>query len=341
MIIDPYRNVPIEPFPNHPPLVRMGGKRYLAEKLVGIIDSLDYSMYVEPFFGGGRVYFEKQPHFEEIINDKASLLANFYYCGKRFAPELEEQQNVLCKDENEFFRLYDLYHNEEKNAQIRQKLLAAQELYDQTADEGSKAFMVQHAIQFFFYSNMAYRGSLTARTMTYFENDPRTEKNRLRYRIFRPLTWVGERMRRTEVLGQDFTRVFKIALKYQNHTRVWFIDPPYLGVEGYEDEVKDFPWERYEELNTLLMSLPRTDYFLLTLNIKPEFEALFQWCHIETVSTHYTTGGTGQNKKVEEYLITPPWNPVKKNQESAPSRKQCRLDLFVSPQKKQERSQNG
>ncbi|MBA7554478.1 hypothetical protein ES705_47099 [subsurface metagenome] len=116
-------------------------------------------------------------------------------------------------------------------------------------------------------------------------------------------------MRRTMVLNQDFTKVFKLGLSYSNHSRLWFFDPPYPKTEGYESE---FPWEKYEQLNECLKQLPKTDYFLLTLNQEPEIEELFSWCKCEKVQTHYTTGGTGQRKDVFENLFTPPWDPKKK-----------------------------
>lgn len=310
-LIDPYRKEPIKSLLNKPPLVRMGGKRYLSSLLVKRINSYDYSMYIEAFFGGGRVYFEKDPHFTEIINDNQTRLANFFYCCRHFSTELEELQKGLIKDENRFMDLYEKYHNDHELAVINGEISWGKEQWENKTKfclTGKKQIL-DHAIDFFFYSNMAFRGSLTAKTMTYFENDPRTENNRMRWRIFRPLGWIGNRMRRTMVLNQDFTKIFKLGLNYSNHSRLWFLDPPYLNTEGYED---DFNWEKYEQLNECLKQLPKTDYFLLTLNQKPEIEELFSWCKCEKVQTHYTTGGAGQRKEVCENLFTPPWDPKKK-----------------------------
>lgn len=344
IIIDPYRNQPIAPLLNKPQVVRKGGKRYLSPVICELIDSLDYSMYVEPFFGGGRIYFEKQPHFEETINDREERIANFHYCASKFPEEMTSKQALLIKDENQFFRIYDKYwgdeplnnrkkrkktlqpievtelhdqyHEAESLSRVREEIRTGYELLEETPwllDDEMKTniidVLVTHAIEFYFYSNMVFRGG-DARTMTYFENDPRTEKNRLRYRIFRPLYWLGERMRRTQILNKDFQAVFKIVLKYANHTRIFFIDPPYWKVDGYE---YPFPWENYVILNEILQNLPHSDYFILTLNDQPEFWTLFVWCKIEKKPTHYTTGGAGQKKDVWELMITPPWDPKKKN----------------------------
>jgi DNA adenine methylase len=317
-ILDPYRKGTIAPLYNKPPLVRKGGKRYLAETITEMINSYDYSMYVEPFFGGGRIYFEKEAHFEEIINDREERIANFFYCCKNFPDEMNAAQATLIKDENLFYRLWDAYHDPKQLQRIREEIQTAWKRREKTTDlintesffDEAKQILVNHAIDYYFYANMVFRGG-DARNMTYFENDPRTENNRLRYRIFRPLYWLAHRMRRTQILNKDFIDVFRIALKYQNHTRLWYLDPPFWKTEGYEYE---FPWEKYELLNLQLKSLPKTDTFILSLNIREEFDELFDWCNFEKVPTRYTTGGAGQSKNVEEYLITPPWAPkVKSN----------------------------
>jgi len=268
-IIDPFRNEPIAPLLNKPPMVRMGGKRYLSEYLINKINKFDYSMYIEAFFGGGRVYFEKNSHFMEIINDKESRVSNFFYCARNFPEELTRLQSLLVKDENTFKRLYDHYHDPHNTEY--EDIKRARLLWEKYKDQESKVLLIHKAIDFYYYSNMGFRGSLTARTMTYFENDPRTENNRMRWRIFRPLEWLGNRMRRTMVLNQDFSRIIKLGLRYHNHSRIWFFDPPYWKTEPYE---LPFEWKQYEILNECLKQIPETDYFILTLNIDEKLRKL-------------------------------------------------------------------
>lgn len=305
---DPYRKEPIAELVNKPPLVRMGGKRYLADRITAMINATDYSMYVEPFIGGGRIYFEKEPHFEEIIADVEGRIANFLFCCKRFATEMYLAQATLIKDENTFERIYDEYHDPIRLQKIEDRITRATAQYE-AGDENAIPILVEEAMKFYFYSNMAFRGSLTARTMTYFENDPRTETNRCRYRIYRPIFWMAERMRRTQVLHKDFEKTFEIALKYQNHTRIWVLDPPYPETEGYEHA---WTWEDMARLNECLKRIPRTDYFIFTMKRSSKAYRLFSWCWRRSVATHYTTGGAGQCKEVKEWIITPPWHPKKK-----------------------------
>jgi len=310
-VMDLFRNEPIKPLCNKPPLTRMGGKRKLAKKITGMIDILDYSFYIEPFFGGGRIFFEKQPHWMEMVNDIESRVTNFFYCCKKFPQIMQYEQKLLIKDQNKFFRIYQKYKNAEYLAKMEQEIKDSYEIYENMGKykesltiQHATETLVGHAIEFYFFSNMSWRGTISS-TMTIFERDKPTETNRMRWRIFRPLGWIGDRMRRTQVMNYDFTKIFKMGLKYKNHTRIWYLDPPYLDTKGYESP---FPWEKYVELNECLKQLePTKDYFILSLNVHPKFDKLFDWCNIETISVVYTLGGN-QTKK-EEYLITPPWTP--------------------------------
>lgn len=53
-----------------------GGKRWLAKLLVSLIPP--HKVYVEPFIGGGSVYFAKRPSEREAINDKDTDISFVY-----------------------------------------------------------------------------------------------------------------------------------------------------------------------------------------------------------------------------------------------------------------------
>lgn len=58
------------------PITYYGGKQQLAQKIISLIP--DHEIYCEPFFGGGAVFFRKEPSASEIINDTNGELINFY-----------------------------------------------------------------------------------------------------------------------------------------------------------------------------------------------------------------------------------------------------------------------
>lgn len=310
-MFNPFTKELIKPTPNKIALVRMGGKRYAAKKICKIISKIDHSLYCEPFFGGGRIYFQKEPEFMAIINDVERKITNFNYVVKNFPNEFHATQSQLVKDENTFFDLYDLYHDSIRLRELHESLKRAKILWERYLDYDSKTFMVNSASDFYFYCNMAFRGSLTARTMTYPENDPRTEKNRLRWRIFREVRWMKDRMRNTTVLCQDFERVIQKVLRYSNHVILFYFDPPYWETESYENE---FLWEDYLRLKKSIDEIQYPNYFILSLNDHPDIRNLFSDYSIQKIQTHYTTGGAGQKKDVSELLITPQWKPKAKSQ---------------------------
>lgn len=68
-----------------PPLTYYGGKQTLAPLIISLIP--EHILYGEPFFGGGAVFFNKQPSKSEVINDTNGELMNFYRVTKeQFTP---------------------------------------------------------------------------------------------------------------------------------------------------------------------------------------------------------------------------------------------------------------
>ncbi len=58
------------------PITYYGGKLNMLSVILPLIP--DHRIYTEPFFGGGAVFFAKEPSESEIINDINSLAINFY-----------------------------------------------------------------------------------------------------------------------------------------------------------------------------------------------------------------------------------------------------------------------
>lgn len=62
------------------PITWYGGKQMMLRHILPIIP--EHKTYVEPFFGGGAVFFSKTPVKNEIINDLNKEAMNFYYTAK-------------------------------------------------------------------------------------------------------------------------------------------------------------------------------------------------------------------------------------------------------------------
>ncbi|MBS3915818.1 MAG: DNA adenine methylase [Bacteroidetes bacterium] len=58
------------------PISYYGGKKNMLKHILPLIPT--HSVYTEPFFGGGTVFFAKEPVEHEVINDTNNLVINFY-----------------------------------------------------------------------------------------------------------------------------------------------------------------------------------------------------------------------------------------------------------------------
>lgn len=72
------------------PISYYGGKAMLASKIVAMIPK--HNTYVEPFFGGGAVFWAKPNSSVEIINDLNRELINFYV---QFQVNFKELQRMI------------------------------------------------------------------------------------------------------------------------------------------------------------------------------------------------------------------------------------------------------
>lgn len=70
------------------PIGYYGGKQNMVKYILPSIP--EHDIYVEPFFGGGAVYFAKQPSRVEVINDRDSRVYNFWKVTVERFDELKE-----------------------------------------------------------------------------------------------------------------------------------------------------------------------------------------------------------------------------------------------------------
>ena len=71
------------------PISYYGGKQSLSNIILSIIP--EHKIYCEPFFGGGAIFFAKDPSSVEIINDTNRELINFYKVARDEFSALEHE----------------------------------------------------------------------------------------------------------------------------------------------------------------------------------------------------------------------------------------------------------
>ena len=78
-----------------------GGKRREIPQFINFIPA-DYDTYIEPFLGGGAVFFQQEPN-NAIINDINEPLINFY---RQLATQYDRVMDELCMKSMSIMKMY-------------------------------------------------------------------------------------------------------------------------------------------------------------------------------------------------------------------------------------------
>lgn len=244
----------------NPPINRMGGKSKLKEEIIKKIPK--HKCYVEAFFGAGWVYFSKQPSNVEVINDKDSNLINLFKILKYHSQEFQRllEYEINARD------TFNYYKNVDNN-----------ELTD-----------IQKAIKFYYL----ILNSFSARGSHYGYATSKKPNQKLFKEDFKD---IRERLKNTYIENLDFGEIIK---KYDREQTVFFCDPPYLELTGYDIKFKE---DEHYRLNELLIGIKGK--FILTINDHPLIKKLYHKFTINQVQTIYSVARKG-NKQVTELIIT-------------------------------------
>ena len=96
------------------PITYYGGKQQLASTILGMMPP--HRVYVEPYFGGGAVFFSKGKSYCEVVNDIDDRIITFYdVCQdeKKFQ-QLQQKIQMTLDSEREFLRADKLWRDPSK-----------------------------------------------------------------------------------------------------------------------------------------------------------------------------------------------------------------------------------
>ena len=79
------------------PITYYGGKQKMLKYILPMIPY--HTIYVEPFFGGGAVFWAKEPAKVEFINDKNAEVINFYKVLKQRFNDLKKEVDLTLHSE--------------------------------------------------------------------------------------------------------------------------------------------------------------------------------------------------------------------------------------------------
>lgn len=180
------------------PVTYYGGKQRMCSDLTQLIPA--HRIYVEPFFGGGALFFHKPKSHVEVINDKNSFVVNFYKTVKTDFLALQALIQTTPCSRAEMLDAYAMYE--------RPHLFTA----------------LQKAWAFHTLCNQGYGGAIGS-SWGYGVEDNKRENNLLAKRE-NFTDALRERLETTQIECADAVHIIKL----RDRTDTFFYcDPPYVG----------------------------------------------------------------------------------------------------------------
>lgn len=268
-----------------PVLKWVGGKRQLLNDIIPMIPT-NYSIYVEPFIGGGAVLFELQPK-KAIINDFNSELINVYIVIRDYPDEL----------------IRELQFHKENNSS--EHFYGVRE-YDRKPELFSQMTPVQKAARIIYLNKTCYNGLYRVNSAGQF-NSP--------YGKYKNPNIVNETVIRamSKYFNENNIVIkngdFKDALKGLRKGAFVYLDPPYMPISssssftGYTEN--GFNEDKQRELKALCDSLDKKGIKFLQSNSDCEFiRELYSGYKIKTIKAKRVINSKGNSRgEINEVLI--------------------------------------
>ena len=251
----------------------LGGKKYLARRIIELIEAIPHTCYAEPFVGMGGILLRKATRAKsEILNDLNGDIVNLFRALREHPVELARQFELALASRAEFARL--LAVPPETMTDIQR---AARWAYLQRLSFGGKP------------AHLATPGQIAPST----QHPARLTAARMR----RLIGAAHERLQGVHIECLDWA-VF--IARYDRPRTLFYLDPPYLGHEA--DYGKGmFSVEDFARMAELLRGIEGR--FILSLNDTPEVRATFEGFEIEEVETRYSVNAKA-TRPAREVLIS-------------------------------------
>nr|WP_276977744.1 Dam family site-specific DNA-(adenine-N6)-methyltransferase [Ferrimicrobium acidiphilum] len=290
----------------HPFIKWPGGKRRLVSRISEIIpDKLvkgGISNYVEPFLGGGALFFNLQSRLDidrVFLNDKSAALINVYEVARENVEELIERLRTL---EEEFYKR-SAGGREDYYYRIRDK-------FNERLAEDTDSTDVEAGALFIFLNKTCYNGVFRLNKSGQF-NVPYGDCGNPRICNDNNLRAVSAALAHATLSHKDFKSFSRSVGELDTRSLV-YIDPPYAiknGTNGFlHYNNKIFSWEDQSELSRAVEKLRSSGARIIISNAAhQDIEELYPEprFHRLTMSRSSTVGGTESSRRhVSEYVFT-------------------------------------
>jgi DNA adenine methylase len=263
--------------PVRPVLKWAGGKQQLVRALRSRFPT-NHAKYIEPFFGGGALFFAQQPAIAVLADANAELM-HFYGVVANRVEELIGAAKTLISNSNQYYEI--------------------RKVDPATLND------VERAARFLYLNRTCYNGLYRVNRKGEFNVPFGRYKN--------PSICDATALRRGSDLLQRATLVtgdYKhVLLTYAEPKDFIFLDPPYIPISKYSDfkryTNRQFREQDHRDLANLAHELhERGCYVMLTNSNHPLVRELYQAFEIVVVPTKRYINSVGSNRMGEDVIIT-------------------------------------
>ena len=246
---------------------RYAGGKFYARKLI-LEHVAPHTAYIEPFAGGGSIFFAKPLALSNQLNDLDVELVNCY---------------IQIRD-----------HVEELIA-LLDGIAATKETHNHYKNHYKAISPLEKAFRWYYLNRTSYSGIMNMTNCYWGYGD--------KYSM-RPENWprhlrrCSEKLQGVEVTNNDFASVIEEAPA----GAFLFIDPPYYNADQDKFYTHSFILHDHERLAALLYEQRGRLRFMITYDNSPEVRALYHWAEcVLDKEWNYTIARTDdQTKKTED-----------------------------------------
>ncbi len=242
-----------------------GGKFYARKLILELIP--EHTHYIEPFAGGGSIFFAKEKTHKNQLNDIDKQLINCLTIMRDKADKLIE----ALKGEEAIKERHTYFKNEYKPKNALEK-----------------------AKRWFYLNRTSYSGIMKPQNCFWGYGE--------KYSM-RPENWprnilrTSEKLKNVDLTSYDFEDVIENA----PDGSFLFIDPPYFNADQDKFYTHSFKREDHYRLADILKKHNKRLKFMITYDNSPEVRELYQWVdHILEREWNYTISRTDDQKKGAE-----------------------------------------
>jgi DNA adenine methylase len=251
--------------------------------------------YIEPFFGGGALFFHLTPK-QAIINDINSKLIAFYKGVKENYSELRQELDEIEKIYEANRKQFDALKKQTPNERVEDK---NEDLYYQIRDMFNELADKKYsdALLYFFINKTAYSGMIRYNSKGEF-NVPFGRYEHLNTTLVTPQH--SRLLDRAEIYNSDYKNIFEMS----QPDDFMFLDPPYdcvfsdYGNEEYKDGFND---NCHKQLATDFRNLKCKA--LLVIGRTPLTEKLYGDMIIDEYSKNYSVNIRNRFKSIATHIL--------------------------------------